>query len=258
MPSVLLLSLLFLVAAFAIGLTGFGFGLVAMGVLPYLMDVSDATVLVAVTGLPVTIAGMLPIRRSIDLRRLVPLLIGAAIGAPLGVLFLVRIDEGLVRIVLGAIILLAVGVSLYGSIRTRVARDTQSPPGPDTQFPGGPLRSAGVGLIGVVGGALGGAFSVSGPPVVLYFSQALQDKRAIKASLLAFFTFVIAARLPYYAVTGMLDGRMLLTGLIVMPALVVGLVLGNRLHDRLPTATIRTTIQVLLAVSATLLITGAA
>lgn len=263
MPSLLLLALIFAFAAFAIGLTGYGFGLVAMGVLPYLTDVPTANALVAVLALPVTVSALVAIRRSVDLARLVPMLVGAALGVPLGVLYLIRIDERIVRISLGAIILLAVVVSVFGARRSRTAGDT---PGRASTAPGEPPapslrrtpgRWLGVAGIGVVSGSCGGAFSVSGPPVVLYLNEARRDKTAIKATLLAYFTFVVTSRLPFLVAGGVLTGPLMLRALTLLPVVGGGLIVGTRLHNRLPSDAIRRIIQVLLAASAVLLLSGA-
>jgi uncharacterized membrane protein YfcA len=255
MPSFLLLALIFSIAAFAIGLTGYGFGLLAMGVLPYMMDVASANALVAVLALPVTISAVLPLRRSVDLARLVPMLCGALIGIPFGVLYLVRIDESIVRISLGAIILLAVAVSAYSARRGNAAAAERSLEAPSLRR--SPGRWFGVVGIGMVSGSFGGAFSVSGPPVVLYLNDAQRDKTAIKATLLAYFTFVIASRLPFLATSGILTGTLLLRALALLPFVAAGLFVGTRLHNRLPSETIRRVIQVLLAISAVLLLSGA-
>jgi len=270
----LVIAFALLAAAFAIGLTGYGFGLVAMGILPYAMTVADSNALVAVLGLVVILIAFVPRVREVRVRILLPLLIGALAGVPLGVFVLVRLDERLLRVLLGAAILLALAGSLYGS--RRAARggvadqtgDESADPGALPRDGTGRVptrerrgrRGAGallVALIGVVSGSFGGAFSVSGPPVVIYFNEIFSDKSAIKAHLVAYFSFIMALRMPFLFAAGVYDRALLEMILFGLPVVLIGLWIGTRLHDRLPSAVVRRIIQVLLAVSATLLIAGA-
>jgi len=274
-----------LLAAFAVGLTGYGFGLIAMGILPYVVTVTDANGLVAVLGLVVTLTSLVPRIRQVRLRVLLPLLVGALAGVPLGVLVLVRLDERLLRALLGAVILVALAGSLHGSWRAkRAIADGAGDPAdaPDTAAdagdraaaadadgaPGRPpatrrghrrrgARGVIAALVGLVSGSFGGAFSVSGPPVVIYFNEVFSEKTVIKVHLVAYFTFVLAIRIPYMVAAGVYDGALLMTAAVGLPTVLLGLWLGARLHDRLPSETVRRIIQVLLAVSATLLIVGA-
>lgn len=256
MPSYILHAAVFAMAAFAIGLTGYGFGLIAMGALPFFMEVPEASALVAVLALPVTVAAAIPIRRSVHVRRLLPLLAGAAVGVPLGVLYLVRIDESLLRVSLGSIILIAVAVSIYGSLRAR--KESRDPADAPSSGPGrsGWGTIGGV-LVGILSGSFGGAFSVSGPPVVLYLNEVLREKASIKATLVAYFTFVIASRIPFLIVSGVLTGPLMIRASLLLPVVAVALVGGTALHHALPSRVIRWIIQLLLTASAISLLSGA-
>lgn len=243
-----------LVAAFALGLTGYGFGLIAMGVLPYVMPVAEANAVVVPLALIVTVAGVFPLRRGLRLSVLWPLLVGAAVGVPLGVIYLVRLDERVLRISLGAIILLALGGSILASVRERRAESSPDRAQSDYRSPKGRLLA---GAVGMVSGSFGGAFSVSGPPVVFYFSEVFSDKSTIKAHLLAYFTFVIAIRVPLLAASGVYSVGLLKLIALSLPVVGAGLWAGTALHNRLPTAVVRRIIQVLLAISAVLMIVRA-
>lgn len=245
-----------LAASFAVGLTGYGFGLIAMGILPYVMPVSAANGVVVPLALVVTVVGIVPLARELRFSILWPLFVGAAIGVPMGVVYLVRLNEGVLRLSLGVVILVALAGSVFASLRARWgppgdahARETR----PGTASPAARIVAI---VVGAVSGAFGGAFSVSGPPVVLYFSEVLAGKRAVKAHLLAYFVFVVAARLPILAVSGVINRETLGLGAPMLPVVGLGLWMGTLLHDRLPAQSVRRIIQALLAVSATLLIAG--
>lgn len=232
-----------LAASFIMGLTGFGFGLVAMGVLPYVMTVARANGHVLILGTTVIVAALVPVVRRVKLDLIWPLFVGAAIGVPIGVFYLVRMNESVLRITLGVVIIAAVATQMRRTDPERAAMNARTPTGR--------LITAGVGM---AAGMLGGAFSVGGPPVVILIHQTLTDKTDIKANLLAYFMFSVAVRAPLLAASEILTREILINSLVVLPLLVAGLIAGNLLHTRLSTKVVRYVVMVMLIVSATLLI----
>lgn len=230
-------------ASFIMGLTGFGFGLVTMGVLPYVMTVATANGHVVILGTTVIIAALVPVIRRVQLDLIWPLFLGAAIGVPIGVFYLVQMNESVLRVTLGIVILTAVMTQLRGS---KVGRPSINPRSVVGRF-----VTTGVGL---TAGMLGGAFSVGGPPVVIFFNQTLRDKTDIKANLLAYFLFSVAARTPLLAANEILTAEVLTNSLLALPLLAAGLVAGSLLHRRLSTSVVRYVVMGMLIVSASLLI----
>jgi uncharacterized membrane protein YfcA len=235
-----------LFASFSMGLTGFGFGLVAMGIFPFLMTVADANALVLMLAGVVCIAGVTPLIRQVRWDVLWPVLIGSAVGVPLGILYLVELNESILRISLGVVILSALAGTEY------LSRRTQKPgrPAPERS---GKRRAVGAAL-GVFSGGFGAAFSVGGPPIVLFLNNHLSDKTQIKATLLMFFIFNMTFRAPLLAAAGVITTETLMLSLWSLPTLAVGLVSGSLLHTRLDSGVVRRLIQVLLVVSASMLI----
>jgi uncharacterized protein len=257
-------AIAFLLASLAIGLTGYGFGLVAMGFLPYVFTVAEANAVVVPLGWLITVVALVPLRRHVSLAMLWPLFLGAVVGVPLGVVYLVRLDERILRVSLGVIILLALAASLYVAARTRretstTTRRTAGSGARDRveRTPRGPVARLLAVAVGVVSGSFGGAFSVSGPPVVVYINEVHRDKTVIKANLLAYFVFLISVRVPLLVVSDVLTADLLLVAVLMLPSVALGLWVGTLLHNRLPTHIVRYCIQSLLAVSAVLLIVGA-
>jgi uncharacterized membrane protein YfcA len=77
-----------LTAAFVTGLAGFAFGLVAAAIWLYALTPVQTTALIAGYGLLVQGYAVWKLRQSINVSRLAPLIIGSAIGVPIGVLVL--------------------------------------------------------------------------------------------------------------------------------------------------------------------------
>ena len=224
-------------ASFAIAMSGFGFALVSMAGFPNFMTVLESSAVATVLGLLVIIVNLIPLRRQIRFRLLVPVLISAVASLPVGIFFLVRLNEQVLRIGLGVVILLTL-LATWLSRKQTIRK---------------PSTWIGV-AAGVVSGAFGGAYSVSGPPVALYLAGVIEDKRELKASLLFYFAIIVGMRVPFLAFAGVFTPALLRTCLVLLAPLAVGLVAGTFAFGRLSSAVVRLVLQILLAVSAVLLI----
>jgi uncharacterized protein len=223
--------------AFVTALAGFGFGLVAMSVLPWFVGMRSASVLVTLFSFVNLTASLYPLRRHVRAATLLPLLAGLAVGVPLGVFLLVSLDEVLLKRLLGAAIILYLGVDILVLSRLTV------------RLP----RWAGV-VAGVVGGALGGAFSTAGPPGVVYINCMRLDKEETKATILCYLLATTTYKLPFLIAGGLVTGELLLRSAIWLAPVALATLAGVRLFARMSTAAFGTALRVLLAASAVVLI----
>jgi uncharacterized protein len=236
----ILLSLMTAFAAFVMSLTGFGYGLVAMGAYPNVMGVAEANFLTSSLAIVVIVINLIPIRRSIRFKILWPILLSALVGIPFGVYGLVHLDERVLRIALGSFILVSLAVNVFLS--------------------GGRIRKPNtlVALVaGLLSGALGGAFSISGPPLTFYLSSVLEDKEELKANQLFYFLLTVSARIPLLVAGGVVTRDLSLTAAILVVPMIFGLIVGMFAYSRMPSLWVRRVVQVLLAVSAVSLIVRA-
>jgi uncharacterized membrane protein YfcA len=102
------------VAAFVTGLAGFAFGLVAAAIWLYALSPLQATALIVAYGLLVQCYAVWKLRRDLNIQRLVPLIVGGAIGVPLGILMLRWVAPAHLRMAIGALLVL---FSLYNLLR---------------------------------------------------------------------------------------------------------------------------------------------
>ena len=77
-------------AAFVTGLAGFAFGIVAAAVWLHFLPPAQAAVLIVVFGLIVQGVSVWKLRKALNWRRLMPFLIGGAIGVPIGAELLIK------------------------------------------------------------------------------------------------------------------------------------------------------------------------
>lgn len=165
--------------------------------------------------------------RNYEWRLLKPLLLGAMAGVIVGSagIWLLRdadpdrFQRGL-KLLIGAICLLFVGMQLYGLTGRKVPT---LPPG----------RASSVGV-----GALSGFVSTfshsAGPIATLYLLQEKVEKRLLVGTLLLLFLLVNVSKVPTYVALGIINGATLRDSLWMFPILPVGTVLGAWMNRRVP------------------------
>ncbi len=226
------------VAAYTQGVTGFGFGIVAMALLPLFGDARQASVLIGVLSLASTVTVFWSVRTCLHWRDMVYPLAGMAVGVPLGVYALTVLDEQSARRFVALVVLFA--ALQVSSSRLR---------------PRGHIASGWGTLAGVIGGVLGGAFGMGGPPVIAYATMQDWDGGRYKAMLCSYFTISNAYRLVLLISAGLITKPLILTGAAALPALFLGSYVGILTFGRLSRETFRKAVAATLVVLAlTLLI----
>ena len=102
----------------------------------------------------------------------------------------------------------------------------------------------------MISGVLTGLFGTGGPPLILYYQLSGVDKTAFRGNLMAIFLLMTTVRVPSYAYFGLITGPRLWSALLVLPAVILGALIGNSIHLRIEETTFRR------LVSAALLIIG--
>lgn len=240
-----LMAIVFL--AFTVEATlGFGATIVTVALGALVADVT--TVLPAFVPLNVAMSGYLFARYfrlarfDLLLKLIVPTM---ALGMPLGMLAFEHLDVVVLQKVFGAFVIILACLELY---RAR-ARARQPALGPD------PILSTPVelGLLGL-GGIVHGAFGTGGPMVVYVLGRRVTDKGEFRATL-SFLWLVLNITLVIgYAANAKLSGSSLTTTLILAPALVAGLLLGERLHHKVPAALFRNAVYMMLLAAGLLIV----
>jgi uncharacterized membrane protein YfcA len=221
------------IAALVTGVAGFAFALIALAVWLYVLTPVEATPLVALYALLVQGYAVWKLRHRLDARRLAPLVIGSALGVPIGVALLAWVPPAHLRTTVGVLLILFSGYSLA---RPRLPQIGSS----------GRVADAGIGL---VNGLLGGSTGLAGIAVVIWSGLRgwpRDEQRAVfQPTGVATFLVAILAMGGAGMVTSE-TGKLFLIGL---PALAAGTWAGWRLYGRLDEAAFRRVVLVLLLVS---------
>ena len=213
------------------GLAGFGIGLVSLAFLPYLMSPSEAIVLTTLYAAAFALAIFVPVRRDFTPARVADLIVGTVVGTPLGVWALATFPAGVLNRLIGAMLLVAVGLEWRRLYPEKLEG-----------------RRWGLGA-GVLAGVIGGAVGTPGPPVVLYATTQGWGPRTIKANLQAFFVVNQAVILAGYGWAGLLtDEVWRLAAVFAVPA-IAGVALGVGLFNRVDSVRFRRIVFALLFVS---------
>lgn len=139
-------------AGFLHSAIGFGFGIVAISLLPFVIDARSAHIVVSISSVPMLMMAAWTYREGIEKRSLALALLGAAIFLPLGLWLFESVSLDLLVRGTGLGILVMVILSLR-----RVS---------SAQHAGSVGRSSFI--AGAVSGFLAGAVSIAGPPIAAF------------------------------------------------------------------------------------------
>ncbi len=214
--------LIICLAGFAQGLTGFGFGLVAMGLLPLLMNLKEAVAFSTILNLIVCGMTFFSLRSHYRWRRGLDLVLGACVGVPIGCYLLIKFDEGFMLRLLGSLMLLLAINELI------IARLKSVRLSPRFGFP-----------FGVVSGGLSGAFSMGGPPAIAFTYSQPWSKEEIVATLQIIFGISALIRLILVGSAGLVSVHILRAGCWSVVPLVASIALGQRFFEHIPQAALK-------------------
>jgi hypothetical protein len=222
------LYLIMFAGSFTQSFAGFGMALVAMPLLTQIMSIRTASPLLSLFAMTTQTILVMRYRRTINVKVILPLLIGAWVGVPLGIYGLKLLDERLVTFALGLVI---AGYALYAMFAPRL---------PEIR---NPRWAYGFGLIA---GMFSGAYNASGPPVVIYGSCCKWEPLEFRSNLMGFFwcntLYVVILRY----LGGDYTSEIARTYLAVVPVVLLGMVTGLLLDKRVSPALFRKIVLVLL------------
>ncbi|MBA3032002.1 MAG: sulfite exporter TauE/SafE family protein [Gammaproteobacteria bacterium] len=244
MPDIGLFDLaIFLVGAFAAafvtGLAGFAFGLVAAAIWLHALTPVQVVALIVAYALLVQGYAVWKLKQALNIGRLIPFIVGSAVGIPVGVIILKWASPSDLRIAVGLLLLL---FSLYNFIRPKLPQVKQA----------GSLLDA---IVGMFNGLLAGSTGLGGilPTIWSGVRGWSKDEQRAVFQPTAVATFLMTIVWLGGAGTITADiGRLFAIGL---PVLIAGTWLGWKLYGRIDEATFRKVVLfVLLASGVSLLL----
>jgi uncharacterized membrane protein YfcA len=228
---------LFLVATFlaalVAGMAGFAFGLVAAAIWLHVLTPLQTTTLIVAFGLIVQGYSVWKLRRGLKFQRLLPFLIGGAIGLPMGVELLRWAPAEALRVAIGVFL---IAFSVYSLARPQFRAVTV----------GGRLADGGV---GVLSGVLGGATGFGGILPTIWSNIRGWPKDEQRAVFQPTGVAIFLGTALFLGGAGTVTPDTVRLFLIGLPALLFGSWLGLRLYGKLDEAGFRRVVLALLLVS---------
>lgn len=230
--SLAFVGLIILFAYTVVGTTGFGASIVAVPLIVHLIPLTVVVPTMVVLDLA---AGLLLGGRNfakVDRRELLRLLPFMLVGIVLGATLLLHAPERLLLLTLGVAVLCYVAWSLWG----------RPSPLPIQPFWSAPL--------GTVGGVFSALFGSGGPIYTIYLARRIGDKGQLRATISTLIFLSALARLGTFVAAGSFAQRELSILIpLLVPCMLAGLFLGNRLHHRLPGSQVIKVVWALLLLS---------
>ena len=224
-------------AAYAVfGATGFGSSVIAVPALAHVFPLAYAVPLVTALDLVAACNASVRQWRHADFGEILRILPTMLAGIAAGTTLLVNVPRGPALLALGLFVA-AYGAYLFAGQREWRALDAR------WAWP-----------LGFAGGLFSALFGTGGPIYMIFLSARIRDKTALRATSSIVVTVSVAIRATVFVATGLLTGGQMLTAVLLLPAMLVGYVLGNRLHHALSRTGVMKLIAGLLAVNGVLLV----
>lgn len=193
-------------------------------------------------GEAVTLSGMLALTTSLTIairlsrkvtwRRLLPMLITFIIVSSICIFFLRRIEDVLLRQILGVVLILT---SIYFAF---VSKHITIKPTPKAQ----------VGT-GILSGLMGGFFGMQGPPAVLYYISSEPDKEHYMAMTQVYFVLGNAMMTVVRAHNGFLTSTVITSFFYGLIGVIIGTLLGAYVFNRIPSRIFRYVVYTYIGIS---------
>jgi len=196
------------------GLIGFGVILFSAPIMVLFLPAKTVVPMIMIYSALINATILFEARKWVDLKRIWSLIIAGIIGVPIGTYLLIVLDDNILRIFIGTIIILF-AVALLTGLRKKIKNEK--------------LAFA---PIGFVGGLLGGSTSMSGPPVIIFFTNQGLKKQVFRANLVAYFMAMSLVAISSFIVGGLITTEVIRYTILFLPAMIFGVAIGIKLVHR--------------------------
>lgn len=195
-------------AAFIRGIAGFGFALILAPILLLILNPTSVVVANLLLGLLSNILVLCYSFKQVNLKKILPMVIGSLFGIPLGTWIILLIAPSTLKILIG-------GVTVSFAVLITL--------GFTKAFTHEKLACI---IAGFLSGILTSSTSLGGPPIVLLMHNQKWQRDIIHASLAAYFLFACSWSIVALSVSGLVDLQIIVGTLSLAPALLAGVGLG--------------------------------
>ena len=222
-----------LVASFIQRVTGFGFAVFIMTLLPFLMpSYGEATTLSGLLAMVNACWTTIQLRKHIAWKKLSVILVTFLIVSFFCVSAVGRIDSHSARKILGGVL---IALSIYffffsGKIRLKPSVGVQIP-------------------MGMISGTMGGFFAMQGPAAVVYFLSCADTKEEYMSLISCYLLLGNIAMTAFRAGNGMFTATVGKMWLAAVPIVILGNLIGRKLYSRLAMPSLKKIIYAYMALA---------
>jgi len=189
--------------------------MVAVPLLSLYLDAKLAVVISTFVSTIVSAPLIFEVRHQLRVTEVMPLAIGGVIGVPVGLVILKAVDADVLKILVGAVVIMACILVFLAPRLTFGGRNVFS------------------GLVtGALSGLLRASTSMSGPPVVLYTLSHESRIEQFRSTILGVFLVTGILTLPGLLIADLVSRDAVIATAVALPGMVVGLVVGAVLRAR--------------------------
>lgn len=196
-------------AAFVRGYSGFGFAALTVTGASLVTNPLHLVGVVLALDFLMIFQQWTGISRDVDWRRVLPLVLGAGAGVPLGLWAITQIPPDAARAVIAVYVLIMCAVLLRGFVLRRAQ---------------GVAEHTGMGVVSGIANAVG----MGGLPVATYFTAQGLGARGFRATLIAYFALLDGVTLPLMWWHGLISWDTVVAAAAALPIVGLGIWLGGR------------------------------
>ncbi len=212
---IIILTIIF-ISALTRSTFGFGDALIAMPLLAFFIDIKIATPLIALIAFFIAISILVKNWKKVEFKSAWRLILASLTGIPIGLWYLDDINENVIKLVLGIIVLL---FAIYSILKPKLH-----------QLKGEKYAW----IFGFIAGILGGAYNTNGPPIVIYSSLKKWNPQNFRATLQGYFFTTGIMVIAGHGIAGNFTGEVLTYFAYCIPIVIFAIVLGARINKKIP------------------------
>ncbi len=215
---------------------GFGDALIAMPLLSLFINIKTATPLIALIAFFIAISILIKNLKRVEFKSAWRLILSSLVGIPIGLWYIKDINENVIKLILGVIILFFAIYNLVKPKLVELKTETYS------------------WIFGFFAGILGGAYNTNGPPIVIYSSLKKWNPQNFRATLQGYFFITGILVIAGHGLAGNFTKEVLKYFVCCLPVVLIAVIIGARINKKIPLEKFHKYIYLMLVILGTVLI----
>ena len=209
----LLIVLVILFSGFIRGFLGFGSGLITIPILSYLYSPIFSILFNIAIEIPATIYLTYVGAKSCKFKEISPMFFAMMLTIPIGTIFLVSVNEQLIKIIMSILVIFFVLLIASGwKLKATVTKYVLT-------------------ISGVISGLMQGATGMGGPPYATVLLSKGDSDNVTRGNILIMSTGIVISAIISFYMFNLFTKELLLTGLITSPIYILATYTGTKFFD---------------------------